>query len=146
LHAHSYAATSTSGADIYAERICTWLGDRCNIRVIIDNCPSEYRYKNHVVAPNTIRIAENYEWCDIVVSHLVTNNQAVQLAQRFKKPIFHIVHNDQMPYIQPSPNAYIIYNSFWLLAARPLQFPSIIVQPPTWCKDWKRTSGECVTL
>lgn len=146
LHTHTYAHSASSGADIYAERICTWLAERCQVRVIVDNCAGEYVYKNHVVASNKFRIAENYEWCDVVITNLVTNNQAVQLSERFKKPIFHIVHNDQMPFIKPSNNAYIIYNSFWLSKHRPLSFPSIVVQPPTWVKDWKHTSGEYITL
>lgn len=147
LHAHTYAHSATSGADIYAERLCTWLSDRCEVRVIVDKVAGEYKYKNHIVASNQYRIAENYEWCDVVLTNLVTNNQAIGLAERFKRPIFHIVHNDKMPYIQPSDNAYIIYNSYWLQKARPLNFQSIVVQPPTWPKDWKPSeNGQYITL
>lgn len=146
-HTHTYPPNHASGADIYMERINTWLGDYCQIKVIIDVCTEPYTYKNHRVESNQHRIAESYEWCDIVITNLVTNNQAIHLSNRFKKPIFHIVHNDEMPYIEPSEYAYVVYNSYWLQKARPLPFKSIVVQPPTWTKDWKRSKhGECVTL
>jgi glycosyltransferase involved in cell wall biosynthesis len=144
---HTYAPTPHSGADIYAERVNTWLADNgCEVKVIKDLQPSKIQYRNHTVESNQHRIAENYEWCDVVITNLVTNNQAALLAERFKKPIFHIVHNATMPTIEQKPGTYIIYNSHWLAAARPLNFPSIVVQPVTWAKDWKESFGHCITL
>lgn len=146
-HTHTYYPTPHSGADIYAERLMTWLANNgCEVKVITDNQAALIQCKNHTVETNKFRIAENYEWCDCVVTNLVTNNQAIWLSERFKKPIFHICHNATMPSIQPSPLTHIIYNSYWLAQTRPLPFPSVVVQPVTWIKDWKSRSGNCITL
>ena len=148
FHARTYYPQPHSGADVYAGRLNVWLADHgCDVKVIVDSRNPPETYINHTVQTNQHMIAEQYEWCDVVITNLVTRNQACDLAKRFGKPIFHICHNKDIPSVEPGADNHIIYNSYALQKLRPLNFPSIVVQPVTWSKDWKQsTKGEYITL
>lgn len=143
---HSYAPHFNSGAEIFAERISTWLANNNEVRVLTDENIAPFQYKNHIVMTNKTRIAENYEWADCIITHLVTRNQAVELAARFGKPIFHVCHSRDVPQLQQLPDNYIIYNSYHLQQSCQLPFESVVVQPVTWVNDWRISHGEYITL
>ncbi len=127
-HCYTYGNNSSSGADKMMQSLIEYLaarGEDC--LVVIDDCPRPYTLNNVNVASNKTMLGEKYDWCDIVIIHLVAIHEGVTIARRFNKPVIHICHNN---HIKPT-NGYIVYNSNWLAKEMDLQLPSIIVHPPT---------------
>ncbi len=100
-------------------------GEDC--RVVIDDCPKDYELNGVKVSSNKRMLGEAYDWCDIVIIHLVAIHEGVTIARRFNKPVIHVCHNN---HIKPS-SGYAVYNSHWLSKEMPLNIPSIVVHPPT---------------
>jgi glycosyltransferase involved in cell wall biosynthesis len=122
IHVHK-VGDKFSGADKMCESIQNFLASKgCEIKVAND----------HQL------LGEKYEWSDVVLTNLVLHNQAVEIARRFNKPVFHIVHNDNRTTLLPNePDNYLIYNSYWLKEKLNLGNPCIVVTPPTFYEDWK---------
>ncbi len=134
----SYAPAAKSGADVMCERINTFLASKGHeVITIIEDCPQDYYYKDVLVTSNRKLLGEKYDWCDIVITNLVIKGEAVLLAKRFNKPIFHIVHNASGCNIPAgTPDNYLVFNSFHLQKTCGYGLPSLVVQPPTWVNDW----------
>lgn len=135
----SYAPFAKSGADVMCERVNSFLASKGHeVITIIENCPRDYHYKGVLVTSNTKFLGEKYDWCDIVITNLVIKGEAVMLAKRFNKPIFHLVHNSAACNIAPNtPDNYLIFNSYNLNRICNYGMPSLVVNPPTWVSDWQ---------
>jgi glycosyltransferase involved in cell wall biosynthesis len=148
----SYAPAAKSGADVMCERINTYLASKGHeVMTIIEDCPQEYTYKGVRVTSNRELLGEKYDWCDIVITNLVVKGEAVLLAKRFNKPIFHIVHNANGCNVPAgTSDNYLIFNSLHLQKSCNYGLPSIVVNPPTWIGDWENSinhySAPYVTL
>ncbi len=100
-------------------------GEDC--RVVIDDCPKDYELNGVKVSSNKKMLGEAYDWCDIVIIHLVAIHEGVVIARRFSKPVIHICHNNHIKI----NNAFVIYNSNWLAKEMNLDCPWMVVHPPT---------------
>jgi len=145
----SYQPTAKSGADMMCERINTYLAAKGHdVITMIDGCQQDYTYKGVKVTNNRYLVGEKYDWCDVVITHLVHKGEAVQIAKRFNKPVFHVVHNGNGTTLPANtPDNYLIYNTYHLHNTSPHGLPSLVVQPPTWQDHWRRVSnGQYITL
>lgn len=137
-HIHNYLPGAATGADIMACAINTYLADNgFDVTVAIDNCPEDYVYNNHKVTSNKVLLGEKYEAADLILTHLVFRRECSQIAERFGKPIFHVVHNTEVTSLPPGkPDNYLIYNSQWVADAVNFNLESIVCNPPTFIEDW----------
>ena len=140
-HIHNYSPNTYSGADKMAQALNEFLAKKgCEVVCIVDVCDQPYTL-NGVYVTNNRLIAERYDWADIIITHLVTHGLAQQLAIRFNKPIFHVVHNDNTAAILGQERNYIIYNSVALQKTVPINLPFIIVNPPVFAEDWSNNTN-----
>lgn len=135
-HVHTYGKNAESGADKFMQSILEFLAQRGEmVTVAIDNpYPEKVLNLGGVwVVSNKYMIAEQYEESDIIISHLVFNNPSLKIARRFNKPVIQIAHNSE----NKTNEGYIIYNSESLKNSLNLPLPGIVVNPPTYLKDWQ---------
>jgi glycosyltransferase involved in cell wall biosynthesis len=148
----NYPPNHTSGADIMAERLGTFLASKgCEVIAMVNiDQHTQYTYKGVTVKSYKRLLGEHYEWCDIVITHLVLKSEATMHGARFKKPVFHVVHNGYTSLLQSgTPDNYLIFNTHHLQQTARIELPSIVVQPPTWTSDWDYTdhySAKYITL
>lgn len=127
-HCYTYGNNAASGADRMLQSLLEYLSERgCTCKVVIDNCTQQYTLNNVQVQSNRSMLGEAYDWCDIVIIHLVAIHEAVRIAKRFGKPVVHICHNEHARV----SDGYVVYNTHWLAQKMALPLPSIVVHPPT---------------
>ncbi len=132
-HVHTYGNNAKQGADKMLQALLEYLARRgCDVTVGIDDCPEHYELNGVKVISSKHLLGEHYEQSDAIIVNIEMNHPALTLAKRFNKPIFQIAHNAENPTYQP----YIIYNSQSLKDQLRLPYESIIVNPPTYLKDW----------
>ncbi len=132
-HTHTYGANKKQGADAMMQSLLEYLATRgCDITVGIDDCPEHYELNGVKVISSKHLLGEHYDNSDAIIVNIEMNHPALILAKRFNKPVFQIAHNAENPTYQP----YIIYNSQSLKDQLRLPYESIIVNPPTYLKDW----------
>lgn len=127
-HTYTYGNNAASGADKMLQSLMEYLAARgCECYVVIDNCPNSYVLNGVNVLTNKYLLGEWYDWCDIVIIHLVAMHEAHRIAARFEKPVIHICHNNHIRI----ETGYAVYNSYHLSDSMRLPLPSIVVHPPT---------------
>lgn len=127
-HCYTYGYNSSSGADKMLQSLMEYLAARgCECKAVIDSCPQSYTLNSVFVASNKSLLGEAYDWCDVVIIHLVAHHEATKIAERFNKPVVHICHND---HTRPT-SGHVVYNSAWLARQMNLPLPAITVHPPT---------------
>lgn len=126
-HCSTYGHNASSGADKMMQSLLEYLVSReTEIRVVIDDNVN-YQLNGVNVLSNKSLLGEQYDWCDVVMIHLVAMHEANIIAKRFNKPIVHICHNAHIKLT----SGFVIYNSHWLAQSMNLDLPSIVVHPPT---------------
>lgn len=76
-----------------------------------------------------------YTWCDIMITQLYATNNATALANKYHKPIVHLLHSNEIASYTSVLNGapgrnYIVYNSRNVKEILNYKFPSIICNPP----------------
>lgn len=99
------------------------------------------------------RLRDHYRWCDVVITHLDVTRKAVATAERFGKPVVHLVHNDsQLRFfdVNPDKTALAVMNSVWLdRAYKWWKGPKTICIPPVFSGEYRThrpAQGGCITL
>lgn len=99
---------------------------------------------------NVQRLAVEYRFSDVIITHLDTTRKAMELSSRAGRPLVHLVHNDrQLAYhhVQRRHAALAVFNSQWLLDAVAWQGPSTVLHPPTRIEDYAvEKPGRAVSL
>lgn len=121
-HVHKYLPVHRSGAEGYLHEILNYLLNAGHeVQVAGRDVGSDYDYEGiSVRALKGDRIAqlkEAYRWCDVAITHLDLTRGAIVEAQRAKKPIVHLVHNERTLSVQGvkrSTADLVIFNSEWL--------------------------------
>lgn len=127
-HCYTYGHNATSGADRMLQSLMEYLASKgADCLCVIDNCPQPYVLNGVRVQSNRSLLGEAYDWCDVVIIHLVAIHEAVTIAKRFGKPIVHICHNN---HVRPTAGN-IVYNTHHLAQEMNLPLNSIVVHPPT---------------
>lgn len=121
-HVHKYLPVHRSGAEGYLHEILSFLlKNGHEVQVAGRDVGSDYDYEGiSVRALKGDRIAqlkEAYQWCDVAVTHLDLTRGAIVEAQRAKKPIVHLVHNERTLSVQGVKRTtadLVVFNSDWL--------------------------------
>src|SRR6185436_13818226 len=75
---------------------------------------------------------DQYNWADVIITHLDYTQTTITLGQIIKKPVINIIHNSH-PYpsvINARENNFCIYNSQWLKNKLNYKWPSMVFNPP----------------
>jgi len=98
---------------------------------------SMYTYDGiDVFPPEEMVIERLLTWSDAIMTHLDYTDWSIGIAQVFKRPLFHLIHNTStyQRIVWAEDPQYIIYNSEWAKAQLNYEHPSIVVTPPC---DWR---------
>jgi glycosyltransferase involved in cell wall biosynthesis len=139
IHAHYYLPGTFAGAERYLHEIAKYLLQKGHQVIVAIDALGEYEYEGVYVVENSSRITERYTWADAVLTHLEHAAEAIDLAGTYRKPLFHLLHNNTPAaelYQSPEKN-FIIYNSFCLQDELRLPLPFIVARPPINQAHWK---------
>jgi glycosyltransferase involved in cell wall biosynthesis len=152
IHAHYYLPGTHAGAERYLHEIAKYLQQHNHSVIVAIDFPGEYEFEGVQVVSNKERITERYTWADAVITHLNHAGAAVDLAGTYRKPLFHLLHNNDpaAELFQGPERNFIIYNSQWLQHSCPLPLPSIVARPFINYTRWENVTdhyyAEFITL
>ena len=112
-----------------------------------------YNYEGVDVFPPDQNLTERLLlWADVVFTHLDFTKNTVMLAQVYRRPVVHLIHNTHPydPIINAERPQFIVYNSEWAKNELGYKHESIVLHPPC---DWRQydtgqdsESNEFITL
>jgi glycosyltransferase involved in cell wall biosynthesis len=109
-----------------------------DVRVLLHQA-NHYRIKNHyifdnidVFPPDDIIFDKLVSWSNAIFTHLDYTRLSIGMAEMFKKPLFHLIHNTHMydEIVQANKPQYIIYNSNWAKDTLNYVHDSYVLHPP----------------
>ena len=140
-HIHLYPPHHNCGAEYMAHSLNKFLIKQGHtVKVLLrqaqrNNPVRLYDIDGVVVFPANTKPEMLYRSSDVVFTHLDYSHEAVQLATKYRKPVYHFVHND-IPYqtVLNNPQLNVVYNSEWI--KEKLNYPnkSFVMPPPC---DWR---------
>lgn len=153
-HVHKYPPVHNAGAEHMLHTILRYmLGDGHEVHVRTISDPATNYEGVQVERFRSTRAYRDYQWADIVVTHLDLTRKVVAFAQRHDKPLVHLVHNDsQLRFfdVDPSTTDLAVMNSQWLLHAyKWWKGPKTVCIPPVFWADYQSEdlpTREYVTL
>jgi glycosyltransferase involved in cell wall biosynthesis len=150
-YVHGYFPNHNAGAEAMLHQILYGLAEKGHECRVITKNPGATEYEGIPILDSANPdVRDNFEWADIIITHLNYTSKAVQMSQRYKKPIVHLVHNDkQLSYnkINSRSADLAIANSNWIKRTVPFNIPSVILYPPTDPTRYKvETTREAITL
>lgn len=145
-----------AGGEIYLSRLIDHLIDKRHEIRIITGHTEHYLYKGIDCYPQGemaeiwLNNNDHFNWCDIVLTHLIGSPYGFNKATQHKKKIVFIAHNNSTGY--PVKNCaqqdcHVIYNSFQLREDLQLSFGHFngtVLHPLM--PQFKKSNGNCVTL
>lgn len=150
---HLYVPTHNAGAEVMLHQILNRFLLRGHDITVFCGKPSVNEYDGIKIKDINDRklCYQMVSNCDVVITHLDKTGLAMQLCNFHKKPIVHIIHNDnQLSYHKVTPNLanLIVANSEWIYKTIPRAFKNkIICIPPINISDYKvKTNREAITL
>lgn len=146
---HLYPPDHCAGAEMMLHEILLGLKERGHeSRVIVDNTTATSHEGIRLQQLDNRNSLDLINWADIVVTHL-DRTRTVMTAVGNRKPIVHLVHNDQqLAYHKVRPNRaqLVVANSEWIRNAIVWPGASIVVPPPVHPDRYRVTPGDKVTL
>jgi glycosyltransferase involved in cell wall biosynthesis len=109
-----------------------------DVRVLLHQA-NHYRIKNHyifddidVFPPDDIIFDKLVSWSNAIFTHLDYTRLSIGMAEMFKKPLFHLIHNTHTyeEIVQAEKPQYIIYNSNWAKSRLNYNHDSFVLHPP----------------
>lgn len=135
-YVHGYFPNLNAGAEAMLHQILLDLKSKGHeVKVLVAN-PGANEYEGiPIMQAGTSKDRLHAEWSDVIFTHLDYTRFAVKLGQRSRKPIVHLVHNDQQlrynRIMDTSTAAFAVANSQWIKGTIRSTIPSIVVFPPT---------------
>lgn len=136
---HLYPPQHNCGAEWMAHHILKDLQSKGhNIRVLLHQA-NYYKITNNytfegidVFPPNPQVIQGLFDWSDAVVTHLDYTKWSINMAEMYRKPIFHLIHNvHNYPEIAEARRTqHIVYNAYWAKNKLMYDHPSFVLTPP----------------
>lgn len=154
-HVHMAAPEHGAGAEWMLQAIAAWLVDRGHQFTILASSAAPGRRSHQGVtivgSPDPDEIDAEWEWADVAVTHLDRTLEAMLLCSRHRKPLVHLVHNDQQLAfhgVNPGTAQLVVFNSHWLREANSWwQQDAMVVYPPCLVNDYSGCEGgDAVTL
>lgn len=149
MHAHLWPPDHNAGAELYAQTVLRHLlerGHECRASV---RRTSVKEYLGVEVTSHA-RIREDWDWCDVAITHLDETKKAMAESRRTGKPLVHLVHNDaQLRYHKvPQTASLVVFNSRWV-ADRHKAWggAKLVIPPPVIADDYRvQRPGSMLTL
>lgn len=133
-----------AGAEVMAHELLTWLAEKGFEVAAVSRETEERTWEGIAVIPEVMA----HQWVansDVVLTHLDQTAKAMGLAQKYGKPLVHVLHNDRLIAIYPVFYGHLLVaNSQWIrrsIPSRLRHLPSLVVHPPTWLKDHHLVQG-----
>jgi glycosyltransferase involved in cell wall biosynthesis len=151
-YVHGYFPNLNAGAEAMLHQILMDLKEKGHEVKVLTRNPGASEYEGIAIAEAGQSHDRTFAtWSDVIFTHLDYTRFAVKLAQRTKKPLVHLVHNDQQlrhnRVFDTSSAALAVPNSEWIQATVTKAIPSVIVYPPTIPDRYEvETSREAITL
>lgn len=154
-HIHLYPPSHNAGAEWmlhallrYGREVRGW-----DVQVITDHLPErsdEWQGIKVRHDRNVQRVALDYRFSNVIITHLDATRKAMELSARQGRPLVHMIHNDaQLAYhrVQRRNAALVIYNSKWIKEAVKWDGPGVVLHPPTRMADYEiKPEGNKVSL
>lgn len=129
---HNYPPYQNAGAEWMAVEINNYL--KCQgheVRVISFAATEDYYFQDILVmAP--FHVEQIIAQSDILLTHLDRTDYAIEMADRYKKPLGHVIHhNFEIPQLRRNLiRNFLIYNTEWIKKDRAYKYASVVVNPP----------------
>ena len=151
-YVHGYFPNLNAGAEAMLHQILMDLKEKGHEVKVLTKNPGASEYEGIPLAEaGSSKDRVLADWADVIFTHLNYTRFAVKIAQRSKKPIVHLVHNDwqlkENRIVDGSTASLAVANSEWIRATIKSTIPSLIVHPPTVPERYEvTTSREAITL
>jgi glycosyltransferase involved in cell wall biosynthesis len=139
-HIHAYPPVHNAGAEWMAHDMNRHLIKRHDIRVLTGwEADGEFEGVKVVHMGNPANFHKQYEWADVVISHLGCSGMAYNFSKRYRKPLVFVSHNTHSYTFcrQGGSHVFVVYNAKWVIEKLDYRRPGIIVHPPVWPDQWK---------
>lgn len=148
-HVHLYPPSHNAGAEWALHSTLRHLRAEYDADVsVITNRPPRRHDTFQGVRVSMIRDPRRarslYRDADVIVTHLDATRQAIACAQRERRPLVHLVHNDrQLAYHRVTrEEAHLVcFNSRWIAGTVEWDGPSMVLHPPVWVADYRPAPG-----
>lgn len=156
---HLYPPHHVCGAEMMLHQMNKYFQSKGHTVKVLLKQANQHRIDSHyifdnvdVFPPDQYNETMLFSQADVILTHLDYSAWTQALGGMFKKPIFHIIHNDYPR--EHITNAelpqYIIYNSDWIKQKLAYPHQSIVLHPPTdyryYCTQKDPWDGEYITL
>ena len=149
-HIHAYPPVHNAGAEWMAHDMNRHLVKSNEIRVLTAwEADGEFEGVKVVAMDNPAKFHRQYEWADVVISHLGCAGMAYNFTRRYRKPMVFVSHNTHTyTYCrQGGSHVFVVHNAKWSMDHLKYRRPGIIVHPPVWPDQWKPAKrGKLITL
>jgi len=154
---HMYPPMHNAGAEWMAHAMNRYLVDTrgYNVNVIVNETKVNEFERVIIMKPDNKENNDYYiKHSNALISHLDMEPNAIITAQKAKRPLVVVMHNNYRKkflsqYVNfLNKNTYIIHNSYWIKDFySSFNIPSIVVYPPVYWKEYAtETTREFVTL
>lgn len=146
---HLYYPRHAAGAESMAHTINKELLKRGHsVKIILNQANqhkihSMYEWEGVMIFPPDENMEDSlYRWADIVITHLDYTKKAIWKAERYKKPCFHITHNDILykSVEDGVGDVRVIHNSQWIANKLQYKWPQFVFPPPV--DEWYKTEDK----
>lgn len=149
-HIHAYPPVHNAGAEWMAHDMNRHLVKRNEVRVLTAwEADGEFEGVQIVSMGNPAMFHKQYEWADVVISHLGCAGMAYNFTKRYRKPLVFVSHNTHKYTFckQGGSHVFVVHNAKWSMDYLQYRRPGMIVHPPVWPDQWKpATRGKLITL
>jgi len=146
---HLYPPDHCAGAEMMLHEILLQLQKRGHqVEVYVDTNSSDEWEGIKVNTEKNSHLDKLINDADIIITHLDRTKHVIRAVAN-KKPIVHLIHNDQqLKYhrVRPKDAALVIANSKWIEKAIRWPGRTIVIPPPCDPERYKTTPGEAITL
>lgn len=152
-YVHLYVPNHNAGAEVMLHEILLDLMKFGHKATVICQAPSVKKYQGVEIVniEETHIVNKKIKEANIIFTHLDFTQQAISLSKKYKKPIVHLIHNDnQINYhnITAKNSDLIIANSKWIYNTIKINTKKVIVYPPIRIENYKinNINAKSVTL
>jgi glycosyltransferase involved in cell wall biosynthesis len=95
-----------------------------------------------VFPPDPYMIERLFSWADIVITHLDYTKWTINEAAKYRKPCYHITHNDTLYHSVEDGmgDIRVIHNSKWIANKLQYKWPTFVFPPPV--DEWYKTEDK----
>jgi glycosyltransferase involved in cell wall biosynthesis len=145
---HGYPPEQNAGAEwMIHEMVKSWIKFGHEVRVLSNYAGTfqGVRVEKLDISPGILM--SNFQWADMVVSHLNMANLAYNKCRAMGKKFMFVVHNTHRYHYCNHDKVFVVQNAEWARATLNYSRPTIVVNPPVNYRDWSESNrGEYITL